>query len=896
MFNPLEAKPATQEKEISPINWDALDEKLTQTTNLIPLFKETLNRAKDFLREQFEKNANSAELVYQHARTVDNILIRAWAYFIGVDERNIALIAVGGYGRGELHPASDIDLLLLLNGNYHRTYAGRIQDFLTFLWDIGLEVGQSVRTIKECVVEAKNDITVVTNLMEARLLFGQKKLFEKLQAKTGPKKIWPSKKFFAAKLEEQKQRHHRFHDTAYNLEPNIKENPGGLRDIQVIGWVVKRHFGATTLKDLVAHGFLTENEYQLLMDSQEFLWRIRIGLHIISGRREDRLMFDHQRTLAKMFGYQDINHRLAVEHFMKEYYRTVLELNRLNEMLLQLFDEIILHEGQRAKIRPINKRFQSRNGFIEVTQPNIFEKYPFALLEVFLVLEQNQELKGLRAETIRLIRDNTHLIDEDMRNDVRCQSLFMEIFRQPSGLTHVLRRMNRYGVLAAYIPVFANIVGQMQHDLFHVYTVDEHTMFLVRNLRRFTVEEFAHEFPLCSKIIKKIPKPELLYLAGFFHDIAKGRGGDHSELGAEDALDFCKQHGLSQYDSNLVSWMVRYHLKMSVTAQRKDIGDVMVIREFAEFVGSQEKLNYLYLLTVADIRATSPSLWNSWKDSLLAELYLTTTRAFRRGLENPIDMSEQINEIKTDALAELINRNFNQHDIEEFWSTLEDDYFTRHSVNEIIWHTMALLNSKGDDLPLILVREETHRGGTELFVCTHDVKYVFALITAGIERLGLSIIDARIITSNTGLVLDTFILLESDGQVIRDKHRIEDIKIKLKDLLSNSTYDNLLSNQPKHLMSRRLKHFPIATEITFRSDTRNLFTIMELYTRDQHGLLARVAMGLVENGAQILNAKIATFGERAEDIFYITNEQNKPIESVEQLNKIRETIIQLLDR
>ena len=880
----------------SDIDWEAFDNAFANTTNPISLFRDTLKQAREILKTRFENNDPADLLVHHHAKTVDQLLIRAWQYFIGADENKISLIAVGGYGRGELHPASDIDLLILLKSNQHERYFARIQGFLTFLWDIGLEVGQSVRSVKECIVEAKRDITVATNLMEARFLSGEPTLFEKLQHKVGPKKIWPSQKFFKAKLEEQTQRHHRFGDTAYNLEPNIKENPGGLRDIQVIGWVAKRHFGATTLTDLVSHDFLNENELQTLIESQNFLWKIRIGLHFLNGRREDRLMFDHQRTLAKQFGYQDDERRLAVEKFMKDYYRTVLELSRLNEMLLQLFDEVILTGRERVKIIPINKRFQSRNGFLEVTYPKVFEHYPFALLELFLILQQHRELRGIRAETIRLVRDNCDQIDAEFRNDVRCQSLFMEIFKQPVGLTHELRRMNRYGVLAAYIPVFANIVGQMQHDLFHVYTVDEHTMFLIRNLRRFTVEEFSNEFPLCSKLIKKIPKQELLYLAGFFHDIAKGRGGDHSQLGANDAIDFCKRHGLSQYDTNLVAWLVRNHLTMSVTAQRKDTSDPEVICDFAELIGSQEKLNYLYLLTVADIRATAPGLWNSWKDSLLNELYMATTRAFRRGLENPIDLPEKISAIKASALFDLQKQNLSQENIEIFWQSLDDDYFMRHSVDEIVWHTQSMLTSKPEDFPLILIREQTQRGGTELFVCAHDEKYIFALITAGIERLGLTIIDARIITSNTGYALDTFILLENNGEIITDSHRIEDIKQKLHSLLDKPNYENLLANQPSKLMSRRLKHFPIATDITFRSDTRNLITIMEVVTRDQPGILARIAMALVECKAQLLNAKIATFGERVEDIFYITNEENKPIESVDQLNKLREAIIQLLDR
>ncbi|MGD8785395.1 MAG: [protein-PII] uridylyltransferase, partial [Thioalkalispiraceae bacterium] len=517
-------------------------------TKLIPIFKQALKKAHSYLKDRFLEGRSATELVYLRAQVVDVILQQAWLRFFPDGDTNIALVAVGGYGRGELHPHSDIDIQILIRKDpapFHDAIIG----FTTFLWDIGLEVGHSVRTIKDCVREARQDITVATNILESRLLIGAEDLFEEQQKKTSVKKIWPSKKFFAAKLEEQQARHQKFNDTTYNLEPNLKEGPGGLRDIQMIGWVAKRHFNATTLHDLVTHDFLTDDEYKILNEGEAFLWQIRFAMHIITGRREDRLLIDHQRALAKQFGYQDDFKNMAVEKFMKEYYRTVMELNRLNEMLLNLFQEEILIGKSLRKPKPLNKRFQVRNNFLEVVNDKIFKYYPFALLEVFLLMEQNPKIKGVRANTIRLIRNNLQLIDNDFRDDLGCQTLFMEILRQPTGITHELRRMNRYGVLAAYLPIFGNIVGQMQHDLFHVYTVDEHTLMVIRNLRRFTVPEFKNEFPLCSDIIQTIPKQELLLLAGLFHDIAKGRGGSHAELGAKDAFTFCQRHQLSNYDS-----------------------------------------------------------------------------------------------------------------------------------------------------------------------------------------------------------------------------------------------------------------------------------------------------------------------------------------------------------
>jgi [protein-PII] uridylyltransferase len=617
-------------------------------------------------------------------------------------------------------------------------------------------------------------------------------------------------------------------------------------------------------------------------------------LHNLTGRKEDRLLFDYQRALAEQFGYRDREHRLAVEHFMKDYYSTVMELNRLNEMLLQLFDEVILFEGE-TSASPINRRFQAHYGFIEVTDPNIFKRYPFALLEIFLILAQHPELRGVRAQTIRLIRDHRYLIDDDFRNDLRCQSLFMELFRQPQGLTHELRRMHRYGVLGEYLPMFGKIVGLMQHDLFHVYTVDEHTLFLVRNLRRFTVPEYKHEFPMCSSIIQTIPKPELLYLGALFHDIAKGRGGDHSELGAQDAVAFCQRHGLSNYDTNIVAWLVQNHLIMSTTAQRKDISDPDVIAKFAEKVGNQERLNYLYLLTVADIRATNATLWNSWKDSLLAELYYTTTRAFRRGIQNIAAETEREKEIQLVVLNLLQQEGWNKDEILKHWDSLEHDYFSRYSVDEIAWHTRSVLKSSTEGFPLILVREQTHRGGTELFVCAEEHKHVFAIITTTLERLGLDITDARLISSKLGYTLYTFIVLESNGEIITNKYRTKEIIDTLARWLKDPDLPQLYAASPQQPLPRQLKHFPMPAQVLFRDDSRNKRTIMEVVARDEPGILAKIALALVKCHVQVQNAKIATFGERAEDIFFITDENSEPLATEEQFEKLRNTIIQLLE-
>jgi [protein-PII] uridylyltransferase len=660
----------------------------------------------------------------------------------------------------------------------------------------------------------------------------------------------------------------------------------------MIGWVAKRHFDADTLHDLVTHQFLTEKEYQALYEGQALLWQIRYGLHLLASRREDRLLFDYQRELARQFGYQDDPRSRAVEKFMKQYYRTVMELSRLNEMLLQLFQEEILFKKTSETPLTINNRFQSRRGFLEVTHTSIFKKYPFALLEVFLIMTQHPELKGVRANTIRLIREHRHLIDVRFRDDLRCRSLFIEILRQPHGVTHELRRMNRYGVLAAYLPVFGNIVGQMQHDLFHVYTVDEHTLMVVRNLRRFTVDAFAQEFPLCSELSHKIPKPELLLIAAIYHDIAKGRGGDHSKLGEADAREFCRQHGLSDYDSKLVGWLVLNHLLMSSTAQRKDISDPAIVHEFATHVGDLNRLNYIYLLTVADIRATSPEVWNSWKDALLRNLYFATARALRRGLDLPLRDSETIAATQQSARELLLGKPIANATIDALWAHFDNEYFLRHSAEEIAWHTAAITTNPAQQLPLILIRQGPHRGGTEIFIYTRDHPNLFAHTTSTLEQLGLTIADARILTAGDGFTLDTYIALDETGKPLQDPGRLHELQEQLARRIANPEKELPTSTRQ---LPRTLKAFKFATDVQFWPDEKHARTAMQVIAFDRPGLLSRVARALLHCQVRLHNAKIATYGERAEDIFYITTVEDQPLNTDTQLQCLRATIRQYLD-
>lgn len=854
--------------------------------NVITAYKTELADARAALFERYDRGAPVTELVGRWSREIDQLIAAAWQRFVPESEA-AAVVAVGGYGRSELHPSSDIDLLILVEDDAAERLAEVIGSLVIFLWDIGLEIGHSVRTVGDCRLEAADDITVVTNLLEARLIDGDAELFERMREAVGPDSIWPSEAFFAAKREEQRKRRRKYGDTAYNLEPNIKENPGGMRDIQMIAWVAKRHFGADSLHQLVDEDFLTEAEYLALREGQALLWRIRFALHRLTGRREDRLLFDYQRTLADELGFTDRGDNLAVEQFMQQYYRAVVELNRLNEMLMQLFQEAILLHDQVGPPEPINKRFQVRSGYLEVTHPQVFARSPFALLEIFLVLQQHPELQGVRASTIRLIREHRHRIDDDFREDVRARSLFMEILRQPQGVTAALRRMNSYGVLAAYVPAFANIVGRMQYDLFHVYTVDEHTLRLLRNLRRFTIPEHNGEFPLCSAIAQRIPKLELLYLAGLFHDIAKGRGGDHSVLGAREAWDFCQLHYLSEYDSRLVAWLVEHHLLMSMTAQRKDISDPLVVQTFAEQVTDANRLDYLYLLTIADSRATNPKRWNSWKNALLRDLYQATRRALLRGLDNPQAQDELIEQKQREAMRLLAYEGIDADACRDLWSRFGLDFFTPSSPEEIAWQTQRILATDPQELPLVVIRPLASRGCTEVFLFSRDEKNLFVRITALLDQRALNIMDARITTTDDGHAVNAFQVLGPDHRPIDQGDDTDELRDLLLAALRRP-------NGERPLVSRRLprqhRHFSVETRVSFAEDTRNRRTMMRLTTLDRPGLLAELGAVLEVCDIRLQSAKIATVGAEVDDVFFISTQDGAPITSEPTLTCLRQQI------
>ena len=860
------------------------------TENPVSVFRNALSAAKNHFDNRFLEGGEARALVQENAQFADIILHYAWHQQTWDD--NISLIAVGGYGRGELHPHSDIDLLILMHRNKAEHYRERIEKFLAFLWDIQLQIGHSVRSISQCVVEAKADITVATNIMETRLICGNPSLRNTLLEKTGPNKLWPSAKFYSGKIDEQKKRHRKHDDTEYNLEPNIKEAPGGLRDIQLINWTAKRHFDVHRRSLLVHKGFLSEEEYLTLRRDEDFLWRVRYGLHYIAERGEERLLFDYQRKLATLLGYTDSNGKLAVEKFMQRYYQTVLSIRELTDVLLLYLDEAIYKKNKTKVATPINDRFIIRDGYLDTTSENTFAKNPSALLELFAIMGENQNIEGIRASTIRQIRLHRNLIDDAFRENPDNRELFMRILKAPFKLSWQLKRMNRYGILGSYLPEFAKIVGQTQHDLFHIYPVDVHTLQLITNIRRLARPEVAAKFPVSAHIFKNMPKPELIIIAALYHDIAKGRGGDHSILGAKDVAEFGERHNLQAEEIKLLQWLVENHLLMSTLSQREDISDPDVIYKFARHVGDQRRLDMLLVLTVADINATNPRLWTDWKGALMRNLYFETKRALHDGLEEPVDRSDWVNNAKQHALRLLRDKNIEESAAKDIWGDIADQFFLRERAEDIARFTQSILAS--DREPIILLRDVGVEisVATQIFVHTSTGKNLFPVIAAILDKLRLNIVDARLQTTSDDRAFDVFYVLDENDRPIGSNKKLSGdvIKALTEGILNPASVDFDI----KRRTSRQLKSFTMKTRVSLRNDKETNTSILQVITPDRPGLLAQIASIFSRFELELYNAKISTLGERVEDTFYIRDKDNQTL-SDDIGNAIKESICSELD-
>ena len=854
------------------------------------------------LAEQFWANEPIESLIEALTRSTDEILIELFERAF-TPQMQVALYAVGGYGRGELHPGSDIDLLIVAARPQRDATA--IEQFVHSLFDLGLEIGHSVRDVKSCRREARGDITVATAIFERRLICGDSDLVQQVNKTLSGPRLWPAPKFFRAKRDEQIQRHKDNDNIEYNLEPNIKTSPGGLRDIHTALWICARKYGTSDIPTLVEMGVLTPVEAQWLEDGRRFLWWIRYGLHLLAGRKEDHLQFGLQRELAERLGFVDTESQRGVERFMYHYYRHVLALTEVNDIVVQHFEESLMWRGLR-KPQVLNEHFELVNNYVQARSNDVFSSHPPALLELFVIMAQRNDIMGVRTDTIRLIRDNLDLIDDEFRADPRNHELFLALLKAPFTIVTQLTRMRRYGILGRYIPEFGKIIGQMQHDLFHIYTVDAHTMAVIRNMRRFRYRGAQEEFPVAYHSVHTIPKLELLYIAGLYHDIAKGRGGDHSTLGAVDAQDFCSRHGLSETDSELVCWLVEQHLYMSSVAQREDIYDPDIVHRFASFVKSEMRLDYLYALTVADINATNPTLWNSWRASLLRHLYNETRKALRRGLESPADKATTVTVTQERALERLADRLL-EHDIladsvadeiKLLWADMGSDFFLRHTPPQIAALTETLLQHDLESGPFVKFERafggQAAEGATQIYVYTNDQPHLFAATVTVLSKHQLSVVDANVHTSAAGGCFDTYTVLTPSNVIL---HKDEALQARVTtELMKAIANPSAIKPPGKKRLKRQLKQLPWPTEVKITATPDRRSSTISILASDRPGLLAAIGRMFIELELQILSARITTLGERVEDLFVVQDAQGQRIKAGETRYMLEHTIRQRLDR
>jgi [protein-PII] uridylyltransferase len=795
---------------------------------------------------------------------VDETLLAAWQH-AGMPA-STSLLAVGGYGRGELFPYSDVDVLVLLpprNVAVSETLKASIEAFISACWDIGLEIGSSVRTVDECMAESQRDVTVQTALLESRYLCGSRRVFNSFRIANT--KTMEPKAFLRAKLLEMTQRHQKYEDTPYALEPNCKESPGGLRDLQVVMWVARAAGLGKTWSALAANGLITPFEVKQLHRNQGLLRLIRARLHMVAGRREDRLVFDLQTAVAESFGYQSTRGQRASEILMRRYYWAAKAVTQLNQILVLNIEERI-NGSQDAPMRPLGEKFFDRGGSLEVASDDLYQRDPHAILETFLVYQQNIGTKGLSARTLRALYNARDLMDAQFRRDPVNRATFMKILRAHDGHTHAFRLMNQTSVLGRYLWVFRRIVGQMQHDLFHVYTVDQHILMVLRNVRRFFIPEHAHEYPFCSQLGATWDEPYLLYVAALFHDVAKGRGGDHSELGKVEVRRFCRDHGFEKDDTALIEFLVEKHLTMSRIAQKEDLSDPEVIEDFAKLVGTERHLTALYLLTVADIRGTSPKVWNAWKGKLLEDLYKATLRALGGARPN---LDADIEARKEEARHALALNSMLPGTEAPLWKTLEISYFARHDAPDIAWHARSLFRHVETQHPVVNARPSSVGEGLQVLVYSPDRADLFARICGYFDGAGFNILDAKVHTTRSGYALDTFQVIHPQHDEPAGGHYRDLILLVETQLTLALDATGALPEPSRGRMSRRVKSFPITPRVTLRPDERAQRWLLGVSASDRSGLLYAIARVLAHHQINLQLAKITTLGERVEDTFLI---------------------------
>lgn len=830
------------------------------TPSAVKIERENL---KQFELENFSRYS-IFELIENRSDFYDALLIQLWQEMGLTEQLGISLIAVGGYGRREMFPLSDLDFLILVEQTPIPEIEEKITQFIQFLWDCGFEVGHSVRTLQQCESEGKQDITIATNLLEARFLIGNRPHFDALNELVKRADFWSKEGFFNAKVQEQIERYQRYHNTAYNLEPDIKYSPGGLRDLHLLYWVALHHSGVLTLEAILQSGFIYPQEYQQLQESRAFLFKVRFALHLILKRYDNRLLFDRQIKVSELLGFRGKGNQ-AVEKMMKCFFQALHRISLISKLLIQHYRENVLSSNQATVIEQLDDDFQLINQCLCLRNSFVFQEKPERILDLFFYLTQYEQA-NIHSDTLRQLQISLEQLPQKLCEIPAAREKFLRLFNQPNAIKRAFMPMHQYGVLTAYLPQWQAIEGLMQFDLFHIYTVDEHTLRVMLKLESFLSQESAQEHPIAHRIFSQFSDRTLLYIAALFHDIAKGRGGDHAELGAKDVADFAQLHGLDRREIDTLAWLVKSHLLMSITAQRRDIHDPEVVMNFAEAVQNQVRLDYLTCLTVADICATNGNLWNSWKRSLFASLYEFTEQQFAQGMKELLDYSEKSAENRKLA-QQILTQNYSDImpiSIDQLWERCPEDYFVRNTPKQIAWHTSLLVDLV--EALLVKISNRFSLGGTEVFIYCQDQPHLFNKVVSTIGAKKFSIHDAQIITTQDGYVFDSFIITELNGELVEFDRRRELEQALTLALQSEKL--SALSITP----NRQLQHFTVQTDVRFLHENKKEHTEMELVALDKAGLLAQVSQIFSELNLNLLNAKITTVGEKAEDFFILTNQ------------------------
>jgi [protein-PII] uridylyltransferase len=844
----------------------------------LPYLRQRLKLGRESLTAEFLSRPHPLQYLQCHARLVDEVLCALCETLLPPD---VCLAAVGGYGRGELFPASDVDVLLLIPHEPDQRLRASLETWVQGCWDAGLEIGHSIRTPEQCAIEADKDITIETALLEARRIWGSAELFSQFSQLYQSR--FDARRFAEGKMLEQKNRHNRFEDSAYNLEPNLKDSPGGLRDLHMIHWLAQAAGTGAGWTGLVKSGLLSRQEAQRLARTQQTLNLLRIHLHLLARRREDRLAFDYQSQLAERLYIGARTNRRASELLMQRYYRAAKQVRLANEMLLPALQAQLTHEMM--AITPLDGEFSLHGHMLAVRQADLFASDPSALFRAFLCAMRHS-VTAFEPGTLRALWRARTAIDIKFRSDPHNRSAFLAILREPAGVTWALTAMSRYGILGRYLPAFGRISGQMQHDGFHIYTVDEHTLAVLRNVRRFAIAEFSHEYPLASRLMLAFDKPELLYLSALFHDIAKGRGGDHSELGTRDARGFCKAHGLPREDVELVAWLVREHLAMSRTAQKEDLSDPAVIESFASRLGDLRHLDALYILTVADIRGTSPKVWNAWKGKLLENLY----NAVHARLTGQSALTGGLAEKQAEARTKLALYGIAPNAADALWRLLDDSYFMRFDTQDIAWHARMLWQKPTPAKATVRARLSPDGDGIQVMVYCPDMPDLFARVCGFFARNQFSVAEAKIHTTHHGYALDSFQVLDDGRREVHYRDFLQFVEHELEQALDPG---RLPEPVPAGRLSRRLRHFPIQPEVEIRVDERGRFHVLSITCGDRVGLLHHIALVFLKHKVGLYSAKIHTLGERVEDRFLI---RGPALENPKSLLELERDLLGVLEQ